>query len=164
MYHIRSTDQTSVLKYHQNQQSPTTASSGDSSALQLSFKMPEISVTFRIHVCGVHKISHPIPANRITIELFWSRLPNYHRCANYEEEKTPAMFGWLSIQRNVSLLWNMNIWILFSMLGKQESRFSKETGVVSVRDLLLMDRHILLFNFSNNSKTLKGRFACFRQQ
>ena len=51
----------------------------------------------------------------------------------------------------------------FFMLGNQESGFYKETGVVSVRDLLLTDRHILLFNFSNNSKTLKGRFACFGQ-
>ena len=49
------------------------------------------------------------------------------------------------------------------MPGEQELSFNKETGVVSVRDLLLMDRHILLSNFSNNSKTLNGRYVCFEQ-
>ena len=51
----------------------------------------------------------------------------------------------------------------FFMPGEQELSFNKETGVVSVRDLLLMDRHILLSNFSNNSKTLNGRYVCFEQ-
>ena len=84
---------------------------------------------------------------------------HHHRCANYDVLQKQIADSENSFNFP-SLLFKAWISESFFMPGKQESGFlHKEAGVVSARDLLLMDRHILLFNFSNNSKTLKGRYT-----